>query len=471
MYRKVLITALMLSLGMVGFSKTEKNKPKKIENVNPKELAKTVAENAQKALLNDMQLQLKDGKPDMMSKLKHMTEQQQFLYQENLIDSVLKAKSHLLEDVLSKLCNKSNRPTNLIYKGINTCDIDITYKKFETGKKQGQVDSTTLIVPVSFQAHTIAKNGISDVKYDVTFTWKVKVKAQTENQKIVGYIQDGYPTLVASVAEPIPFLTSDKKNMKKAAQEAIIKWYANLPQTLDKQYAEQSTIKPMNVSADGITMDDLPQSQNFTITEVPTIKVNIDPYQFISDDAKLYTNPEAYIVVAPTFDVSVDDSFKKAEISVSYELKDTIKPVADEYKKLRRSAADSVITEFAKQLSTYVTSRDNEQKASIENMFGAAENEIEVSYLPKRGKERRKKESAQKYLSLLKGSSLKLVRNNLEVVNPNWDSLVYIVTQEYRSKTYSDYTQKRIYLIYDFAKGTYVINKIEVVPNSTRKVE
>ncbi len=100
-------------------------------------------------------------------------------------------------------------------------------------------------------------------------------------------------------------------------------------------------------------------------------------------------------------------------------------------------------------------------------MFDTAENDVEVSYLPKRGSVKIKKEFAQKYLSLLKSSSLSLSIDNIEVVNLNWDSLIYIVSQEYRSKTCSDFTQKRIYLTYDSTKGTYVINKIEVVPNNT----
>ncbi len=471
MHRKVLITALMLGVSMVGFSQTNE-----IKNVNPEVLAKTVVENSQKELLDKMSRRLKDRNEPNVKFDKKMTEAQQFLYQEDLIDSVLKAKSHLLKDVYGKLCDKSNMPTELIYEGININNI--AYKEFETGKKQGQVDSTTFIVPVLFQAHTIAKDGVSDVKYAITFNWAVKVKAETEKTvadgkkttHIIGYVQNGAPTLVSSIAHPIKYLTSDKKDMKTAVQNAIVEWYANLPQTLDKQYAEQSVsaIKTMNVSSNDIVFN-LPESQSFTITEVPAIKVDIDPYQFISDEDKsLYTEPAAYIIVAPVFNVSIDDSFKNADLSVSYVVKETVKPIADKEKELRRSAANSVIAELIKQLSTYVTSRDAEQKAVIENMFDTAESDVEVSHLPKRGLEKIKKESAQKYLSLLKGASLNFSIDNIKVVNPNWDSLIYTVSQEYRSKTYSDYTQKRIYLTYDATKGTYVINKIEVVPNSTK---
>ncbi len=469
MYRKVLITALMLGIGVAGFSRTNE-----IENVNPKDLAKTVAEKSQKELLDKMQLRLKDRNEPNVKFYKKMTEAQQFLYQENLIDSVLKAKSHLLKDVYVKLCDNSNMPTDLIYEGININNI--AYKRF---KKKGieKVDSTTLIVPISFQAHTVAKDGISDVKYAVTFKWQVKVKAETEKTvvdgkkttRIVRYVQNGTPTLVASVANPIKYLTSDKKDMKIATQNAIIEWYANLPKTLDEKYAGQSVtaIKAMNVSYDEIKMN-LPESQNFTVTDVPAIKVQIDPYQFINDnDRQLYTNPEAYMIIAPIFNVSVDDTFNKADISTSYVVKETVKPITDKTKTERSKTANAVITEFTKQLSTYVNTRDAAQKAFIENMFETDESTIEVSYLPKRGLEKINTKSIQKYLSLLKGSSLNLTFDNPQLINSNWDSLTYTVHQEYKSKTYSDYTQKRIYMTYDSVKKTYIIVKIEVIPNST----
>lgn len=473
MYRKVLITTLMLGICVAGFSQ-----PNEVKNANPKDLAKTTVENSQKELLDKMQRRLKDRNEPGVKFDKKMIEAQQFLYQESLIDSVLKAKSHLLKDVFGKLCDKSNMPTDLVYEGININTNNITYKLFETGKKQGQVDSTTLVVPVSFQAHSVAKDDISDVKYAITFNWEVKVKAETEKTvvdgkkttQIIGYIQKGTPTLVSSVANSIKYLTSDKNNMKAAAQNAIVEWYANLPQTLDKQYADQSVsaIEAMNVSVNDIVFN-LPENQNFTISDVPAIKVDIDPYQFIKDEDKpLYTAPAAYIIIAPVFNVTIDDSFKNADLLVSYVVKETVEPIADKEKELRRSTANAVVAEFAKQLSTYVSSRDADQKTYIENMFETTESDVEVSHLPKRGSEKIKKESAQKYLSLLRGSSLIFHIDDIEVVNSNWDSLIYTVNQEFQSKSYSDYTQKRVYLTYDAARGTYVINKIEVVPNSTK---
>ncbi len=469
MYRKMLIATLMLGIGMVGFSKTKKDE---IKYVNRKEAAKTLAINKQKELLDKMQLCLKNDN-EKFNKVPNSDSVKQFLYQDDLVESVLKAKSHSLKHVYDELC-KSNKPTDLVYEGLSVGDIEYDKnEEKEIRKGKNPIDSTKLIVPVAFQVHTVAKGNVSDVRYKVTFIWKVKVEEKFENvegKKVRYFAPKNKLELVSSIAKPIKFLASEQKSMKKAAQDAIVEWYANLPQTLSKQYVEQSltSIEAMSVSYDEIKMD-LPKSKEFTVKDVPAITINIDPYQFIDDDKKsLYTNPVASMTIAPTFKVTVDNTFKNAEVVVSYD-KEIHKPITDSAKVERNRMANANVMTFLNQLSEYVSSHDTEQKASIKNMFNTTGSDVEVSYLPKYGNEKIKKESAQKYLSLLKGSALNFtLDNDIEVVDLNWDSLIYTVSQRYQSKTYNDYTQKRIHLVYDADKKTYLINKIEVVPNSTK---
>lgn len=52
--------------------------------------------------------------------------------------------------------------------------------------------------------------------------------------------------------------------------------------------------------------------------------------------------------------------------------------------------------------------------------------------------------------------------------NSNLNTLVFVINQDFKSKAYSDYTQKKIYLTYNAETETYSIDKIEVVPNSTK---
>lgn len=448
---------------MVGFSQTNTG-----NTSNPKDAAKAAVETSQKELLDKMQRRLKDrNEPKPNKEFNKLTEAQQFLFKESLIDSVLKAKSHNLKDVFGKLCDKANMPTNFYYEGVSIGNI--TYKTIESGKNQGQIDSTTLIVPVSFQAHTIAKDGVSNVKYTVTFKWEVKVKLD----KKTGEYQIKEPVLVSSVATPVQFLNSDKRDMKDAALSAIVEWYENLPQTLDKQYANQSVtaIKAMQVSPGDIKVD-LPQGRTFTVSDVPAITIDIDPYQFINEnDKSLYTNPVASLTIAPVFNVTVDESNKNASVSVEYTEKGIVKPILDNEKEMRRNKADAVVAEFAQKLASYVTSRDAGNKADIEGIFNSEGNEVEVSYLRQNGTERITTKPVQKYLSLLKGADLNMVVDDVEVLNPNWDSVIYTVNQKFHSKPYSDNTIKKIHMTYDPAKETYVINKVEVVPSSTKLID
>lgn len=471
MYRKLFITVLMLGIGMVGFSQTNESK------ADPKEVAKTAAKNSTEELLDRMSLKLKDKNAQ---KPHFGNAKEQFLYQENLIDSVLKLKDHSLKAVFNKLCG--DLPTEFIFERVNVDTNNIKYKEIQRSHKNQSVniDSTIFIVPISFEAHTIARNGVSDVKYKITFKWEVKVDEKeqkvvvdgkkTEEKEIV--FTSKKLTLISSEANPVTYLTSDRENMRQAAKKAIIEWYKNLPQTLDKKYADQAItdIDPIEVSYNDISCN-LPQGQEFAITNVKDIKVNIDPWQFINDKS-LYTNPTASITVSPAFTVHVDDSFTSAKIiNVAYEEQKSDMPITDPDKVVRRDTAKAFVEEFAQQLSSYVASRDAEQKAVVESMFDATESVVEVSYLPKRGKEQIKNGTAQSYLSLLKGSALHWTWNDddVELEDSNWNTLIYTVNQDYESKTYSDQTQKRIHLKYDDGTKSYRIDKIEVVPNTTIK--
>lgn len=444
MLRKLFIASLLVGASVCGFAQEP--------SAEIKASAKTVVENGQKEMLEKMSLMLKGDKEKVKSLNKLSAPQ--FLFQDNMIDTVLEAKSHSLKDVFEKMCSKNNVPAEFTFEGINVGSIE--YKVFSEGKKQGQVDTNVVVVPVSFQTHTIAKNNVSDVKYSVTFKWEVK---------------NGKATPVSSVAEPISFLTSEKIAMINAAKTAIIEWYARLPQTLDDQYLKQSIsgIRPITVTADNINAN-LPHSYSFTITNVKDITIDIDPFQFINESEKnLYTNPSATLIVAPSFNITVDESFNKADIMVEYFIKETIKPTTDNEKIARRDAAEATIAELAKELSLYVSSRDEEQKHKIQSMFNTNEGHVEVSCLSQNGTERIDSKTAQKYLSLLRGTSLDFIDYTLEVIDSNCETIVYIINQDFKSKTYSDYTQKKVYLKYDVENEAYYIDKIEVVPNSTKK--
>lgn len=435
MLKKLFITTLLMGACVIGFAQQPD------AETNAKAKAKELVEQKLKDNLNMIELQLKEGKKASLPK--EMKNSRQFLFQENMIKEKLDIRSTQLDDVLKQMCNKL-KPSEFKYEDINVEKIT------DDKNKEG-----TVIVPISFQTRTIAKDSVSDVRYNVTFTYKVNKKEKV--------------SFVSSSVKKIDFLNSEKKRMLDAAKNAIVEWYANLPQTLDQQYSEQSIteIQPIEITANDITAK-LPDSKIFTISNVKNIEIAIDPYQFIKDsEMHLYTNPSASLIITPTFNITVDDSFDKANVSVEYSVQ-TIKPTNDNDKINQLVAAQSAIEKLAKELSSYVSSKDEELKSNIQSMFNA-KSTVQVSYLLKNGKEKINNRTVTKYLSLLKGSSLNFIDYTIEIPDAsNLNTLVFVINQDFKSKTYSDYTQKKIYLTYNEETETYSIDKIEVVPNSTK---
>lgn len=410
-----------------------------------KAAATELVKQKQTEMLEKISLRLKGGEEKV--KFGESKNSQQFLFKENLIKEKLDTKSTELEKVFKKMYEKYV-PSEFIYEDIKVGEIKPFYKN-------NKLQKDWVLVPVSFQTRTIAKDSVSDVRYNVTFTYKVK------NEKV---------SFESSTVKKIDFLDSEKNAMLVTAKNAIIDWYKNLPQTLKQEYSEQSIteIQPIEIKADDIKAN-LPNNKNFTITVDKNIEINIDPYQFIKDsEMHLYTNPSASLTITPTFNITVDDSFKKARVSsVEYSV-NTIEPTTNDKKINQLVAAQSAIEKLAKELSSYVSSKDEELKSNIQSMFNA-KSTVQVSYLLKNGKEKINNRTVTKYLSLLKGSSLNFIDYTIEIPDAsNLNTLVFVINQDFKSKTYSDYTQKKIYLTYNEETETYSIDKIEVVPNSTK---
>lgn len=493
MYRKVLIAVLMLGISTMGFAQKEK------QYDTSKKLVTDVAKSSSEGLLGKMKSSLKTKniklEKEIRKQIKHVAGKQ-FLYQEDKVESNLyqkskkknnkksdKRKSYTLEEVFGRLCDSENMPTNLKAESLNI-KIDKMDYPYKRGKK---VDSLRVCVPVSFQTRTTAKG--SDVRYTVHSTWEIKFNK--EPKKVEEKTKSGKPKKVRSKGEyvyvckqepkwlsckviSIDFLTSEEKAMKTAAKKAVVDWYKNLPQRLDKQYSEQAKtggVEPMEISSDSFKLEEMQGRRTATIA-APEIKVEVDPYRFISEkDNSVYTNPKAYIVLAPTFEILVDNTFKTAKVvSVSYNEKSPIKPVSDSAKVARRNIANSVIDEFIKQLSAYIPSREVEQQESVKNMFDAKSSDIEVSFLSKNGSETRKIDSVKEYLTLLRGLALNFTVVKVDA-DSNWEHVIYTVDQKYQSKTYSDHTQKLIHLTYDSSRNTYLVSKIKVIPGTTKAVE
>lgn len=450
MYKKILSCAVMLGLAIAGFASTDQRT----------ELASSLAKEQAQILLNGMQTKLKGEKAKVSFDKANKCDQ--FIYDESKIEENLglKEDKQTLKNVFKTLSKKNNIPNEFKYENIVLGNV--TYNV----NKKGRVDSNKCVVPVIFQAHTIAKDGTSDVKYSIVSQWEVKIAYEKKNGT---FKKNGTPKLLSVEVKTLDLLNSDKVKMSQLAKESIAKWYANLPQTLDSKYTTQAihAVKPVNNANINVAV---PNSRNFTVTNVPQIVIDIDPSKFIAEEeAVRYTNPNAQLKITPKFNVTINNALNAVEkLDVTY-IVETIKPLADKEKIARHQKANATVTDFAGKLASYIETPSKEAKAELEAMFVAPEKEVGVSYLPKYGKEQLKDVPAKKYLSRVKGTSININLNDIVVEDGNWESVVYPFSQEYNSKTYNDYTEKKIYLTYDAEKGTYLIEKIQVLPNTTTR--
>lgn len=432
--------------------------------------AKISVQSQNDSLLNQVQRKLIN--PDANKKLKienfnKMQKQKdnQFFYEKSKLESVLNLKQNNqgLKNVFNKLCDKKYAPTQVYYEKIEVGAPK--YSVIPTGKNQGNKDTLNVLVPVTFQVHSIAKDS-SDIKYNVSFSWSVKFDKKKD--------KSNPPVLISSSAEKIAYMSSEISAMQESVRSAVVDWYANLPEKIDLKYKKDAIMEFASVTLSASDIKEIQQDKKnprtFIIKGTPQIKVDLDPYTFIKEDeANLYTDPVAYKILEPTFNVNVDASLKTADITnVSYKEVKIVEPIKDQKLEEMRTNANNTVSEYANQLSYYVQSPSKDAKTILTSKFVSPKAKMEVSYMPKNGKEKIKTENCGQYIDRVKGESLNMSVDNQTVEG---DCVVYTVTQKYSGKSYSDVTKKRIYMKYDSAKESYLIDKIEIVPNSTVRTD
>ncbi len=458
MLKKLFIAATVFGVSISTFAQNEGE-----TQVSPKQMATNEVITLQNTLLENMKTRLESSekaKVDLGSLQEEKS--QQFLYENEKVAEKFNLKKTDLERVFKKMIKEENVPNRFSYEEIKIGNI-----RYDKHYKDGEIDSSACIVPVTFQAHTISKDTASNVKFAVTFEWAVEF--DEKKGKITG-VND--IELVSSEVHPIEFMMSDRKNMQTLAKKAIEEWYAKLPTTLDNKYASQAVkaIQPIYINSNDIQVE-LPQNRNISITKVPTIKINIDPSQFIDkNESALYEGCEASLKITPVFQIRINEEMTKADVvNVAYNIV-TEKPVSPVEKARRHNIASQIAREFANKLSAYVSSPDKEIKTAIEEMFSDIKNDINVSHISTTGDEKIKTVTVQQYLNRLKGETLNITMGALVVEDANWNTIIYQFNQKYQSKTYGDNTQKKIYLTYDAEKNNYSIDKIEVIPNTTERI-
>ncbi len=321
------------------------------------------------------------------------------------------------------------------------------------------------------EIHAIVKKDsmTSNAKFDVIFKWKEENKNKKKDKKENITIEE----IRVNSKE---YTT---KELAKAKEE-IKKWYAGLEKNLKEEYRNESVIPPL-ATGEKIELRGWDnQNKKFTI-QGPQVKITV-PWEIAAEDSIYYdSNPVAYYNLTPRFTISmIPDWTKKilkADIdTVVYEKGSIISPVrkvlnkvqtlSEGERKQKEIALKEFVDRFRIELMKYVGRQPESVRRHLENMFTDKKNAIvEVSYLIDY-RERINSRMAEKYLARVNGElHVKLLKEQVQY-DSTMDTVVFPFIQEYKGSGYSDYTTKELHLKY--VDGSYFIERITVLPNSTR---
>ena len=496
MKKIILLITLTLSVSAIGFAQTYPSQ---------EEAEKAAQENVREKLtelLTSMQNGLHDADAPK-TKFNNGTDKvKQFLYDGKKVNKFLAKKETTDKDKTLK--NIYTKLTQQITNKVNAYKTDFQYFDIQLGeakiiKQEGKQNGYKLNIPVTFQTYTVTGDSASLAKYEVKSTWEVAV--DTKKQKVVKSdsvhnAKDAQPVLshtvsnkmqcVGLTAKSIDFLNSEVKTMKQLAEQAIIDWYANVQQNLEQKYIDQAIAPIAPIAMESIKFD----SQNgktFKVGQIKEILISIDPKPYMTEPEVYYENPTAILTVKPSFIVTINDDLTGiASLEVVYEELPVEAPKTAFEKMEMRTKADKLVSIFTHKLSEYVATNNAQQKEELLNMFECGKTQVQVSYVSQSAKERIANRQAEKYLNCLKGLKWDVktptlideaYANQLNTEYPtlglqfdsSLNTMMYLINQRYEGQNYKDDTQKIIFVKYN--EGEYQIQKVVVVPNSTKLVK
>lgn len=356
---------------------------------------------------------------------------------------------------MTKSANK-NITTNDVY----VHNIGISYTEEDTtknGKIKGYIYTTENEVGVaSVKDDTLHSRARYHVEIEWIVTWKCSGQGKDTTYK---------PTIANISTYEIPYLTKEKQQMGQTAKELIENWYAT--KTVNETFAKYNPVSVKTL--DGNISVETPQGQKFIVTNVPEIRIDMDPEEFMTGDKTLYLEPiEAYRILKPVFEITINDDFTSGSITnVDFKEITLHKPetVAERIEKYIKQ--EQLINDYVAGLTKYVNDRSDSLRTALEGMFAdKASSVIEVSNVVA-DKETIRTRTAEQYLKRLKGNLMQIELGD-PVIGTGLETIVYPVYQQYESATYSDNTEKEIHLLYDAESAKYLIDKILVIKGSTK---
>lgn len=374
----------------------------------------------------------------------------------SFLDMTDTTKLKLFKPVYSRMTN-SGKNTNITTNDVYTRNIGISLtdtNKRKNGKIKNYIYTTENEVGVaSVKDDTLYSNA----RYHVIIEWGVEPQSKDTTT---------YKVSIENISTyEIPYLTKEKQQMGQTAKELIENWYAT--KTVNETFAKYNPISVKTL--DGNITVKTPQGQKFIVTNVPEIRIDMDPEEFMTGDKTLYLEPiEAYRILKPVFEITINDDFTSGSITnVDFKEITLHKPetVAERIEKYIKQ--EQLINDYVAGLTNYVNDRSDSLRTALEGMFAdKTSSVIEVSNVVA-DKETIRTRTAEQYLKRLKGNLMQIELGE-PVIGTGLETIVYPVYQQYESATYSDNTEKEIHLLYDAESAKYLIDKILVIKGSTK---
>ena len=165
---------------------------------------------------------------------------------------------------------------------------------------------------------TASKGSLTSVaKNVITMKWEVTVPVSkgSINTKKVRAVMVSYDAKSEN-----GFFESDRQQIQATAQKLIEEYYQSLqgnrtgieiPSEMSDMLEDSRRVEIMPGNINVPTPNEL----NFTVTSVPSVKVHVDPDQYMEEDLQYLEPVEAYHTVDLTFDVEISSDLKTGRVS------------------------------------------------------------------------------------------------------------------------------------------------------------
>ena len=468
MYKKILCIALIVGVSVAGFAQEARPKSSEIRKAAIEQAVSQKHEELMGNMMKELNSTEKIKKSAVNFRKAGKEEKYKFLFAGD-VQEQLGIKKPTLKKVYRYLT---------VAKPVFTTDFAFEPNSIskQPSVTKGKFTSNTKGKVVS----SVKKDGnvIGETKYDVTLAWQGKV---AKNKNTGNFDVKGIK--LVSVNQNRNF-DDEMIKMQKAIEELIEGYYNNLEasnwnEVFTPEVPDIEVVKPLLEKSIEIKRETNefkyaapdPQSETFTTTEnsVPVIEIYVDPVPHFKDEAYFYpAEAKAYHLCDLTFTIAFDKEYNGEITKVEYKHLGFNPPMIDEELKTAWQGKSRSAQDLANLFKSKIEiCNDSKARTELIAMF-TKNGMVEVGFV--NGEEKVRTRTARQYFSNMRCKSMSINYEKKEILNNDINTIVYSFLQKYTG-TFTDCTNKKLYLKYDEKEGKYFIEKIEVVKGSTIKCE